>query len=277
MPEYYFERTNRSFIANRRVDNGYSHDMHIHDGYEVYILNKGQIRFEFETFAFDMKHGMAVVIPAYVPHRSYCDSNCVYDRMIISMQKDFITELSTDTTDLFECFEEQEDCSGYVMTLSDNQIADVMRLVERINDVAKNDMFGDDILYKNYASELLVIFNRAMKHNESTAVNTMPEIVHQIFTYIRYHWRDDFSFDELAAETHFSSAYLSRKFKEYTGVTIQQCLIRKRVESACGYLRLGESVTTACYGSGFNDYSNFIRTFGKVMGMTPGEYAKKNR
>jgi len=37
----------------------------------------------------------------------------------------------------------------------------------------------------------------------------------------------------------------------------------------------GDSVTDACYESGFSDYSYFIATFHKETGMTPLQYQKK--
>ncbi|MBQ3028199.1 MAG: AraC family transcriptional regulator, partial [Lachnospiraceae bacterium] len=37
-------------------------------------------------------------------------------------------------------------------------------------------------------------------------------------------------------------------------------------------LQEGASVTEACYRSGFNDYANFIRSFKKVTGVSPGKY-----
>ncbi len=39
----------------------------------------------------------------------------------------------------------------------------------------------------------------------------------------------------------------------------------------------GKNVSDACLMSGFNDYSNFIRSFKKKTGISPGHYAKTGR
>lgn len=276
MEEYYFEHTRRDFISNRRIDSGYSHTFHFHDGYEIYILNKGVHTFRFENFSFEMKHGSLVVIPANIPHSSICDKNCMYDRIVISMREEYIKSLCTDSTDLLECFKQQEDFSKYTATLSEEHLAEVIRLQQKLDDLHQNKLFGNDVLYKAHIMELLVLINRTIKYNEFAAPNIMPEIIHRILSYIVRCNTDEFSLENLSEKLHMSGTYLSRKFKEYMGISIRQYMVQKKVANACGLLQSGENVTNACYNSGFNDYANFIRTFKNVTGMTPGEYAKKN-
>lgn len=276
MSEYYFERTNRMFISNRRIDNGYSHPLHFHDGCEIYLLNKGDATFNFENFSFKMSHGSMVVIPPYVPHSSVCDSSVVYDRMVISMKQEYVKKLCTPNTDLTECFKRQSDCSKYAIVLDDEQLSEIMRLQHKLDGIKKDDMFGSDVLHDAYAAEFLVLVNRAMKYNSFTGDNAMPEIVHKILSWMIKNRKEVFSMENLANDLHMSGSYLSRKFKEYMGIPIRQYIVQKRVEEACYLLRMGENVTNACYSAGFNDYANFIRTFKNVIGMTPGEYAKKS-
>lgn len=37
----------------------------------------------------------------------------------------------------------------------------------------------------------------------------------------------------------------------------------------------GLSLSETCYQSGFADYSNFIRSFTKLAGISPGKYTRK--
>ena len=69
--------------------------------------------------------------------------------------------------------------------------------------------------------------------------------------------------------------YLNPVFKKETGSTIFQYIQAKRLCLAQLALSRGASVTEACEEAGFNDYSNFIRTFRKILGCTPGEYQKQ--
>ena len=59
------------------------------------------------------------------------------------------------------------------------------------------------------------------------------------------------------------------------GVPFIKYLRNKKITLAKIHLMKGDSVTTACFESGFSDYSYFIATFHKETGMTPLQYQKK--
>ena len=44
-------------------------------------------------------------------------------------------------------------------------------------------------------------------------------------------------------------------------------------EGSSIYLKKGESVSDTALSCGFSDYSNFIRTFKSIVGVSPGKYA----
>ena len=70
-------------------------------------------------------------------------------------------------------------------------------------------------------------------------------------------------------------AYLSRLFKQYVGTSVYNYITVTRIANAQKLLKNGATVTEACFCSGFEDCSNFIRTFKKLTGETPLGYKKK--
>ena len=86
---------------------------------------------------------------------------------------------------------------------------------------------------------------------------------------------EDFTLDDIAGYMALDKHYLCHLFKKETGSTIFQYIQAKRLCLAQLALSRGASVTEACEEAGFNDYSNFIRTFRKILGCTPGEYQKQ--
>ncbi|WP_244169688.1 MULTISPECIES: AraC family transcriptional regulator [Paenibacillus] len=51
-------------------------------------------------------------------------------------------------------------------------------------------------------------------------------------------------------------------------------VLDRRIALAKSCLSGGLSITEACYQSGFSDYANFIRSFTKTVGISPGRFAK---
>lgn len=100
----------------------------------------------------------------------------------------------------------------------------------------------------------------------------MPRLVSGTIAYIEQHLTEEITLDILAEHFHHNGTYMSRCFKNITGISLHQYIIRKRISLAKKYLNEGCSPIDACYLSGFNDYSNFSRTFTKHVGESPKKF-----
>lgn len=99
--------------------------------------------------------------------------------------------------------------------------------------------------------------------------------VNQAETTIRSHFSEPLSVEQLAGQAHMSTAYFSRLFKKKTGSSPYEYLIRFRISRAKYLLRSSDqSVEEIAFLAGFNSVSNFIYTFGKRTGMSPGKFRK---
>jgi len=97
--------------------------------------------------------------------------------------------------------------------------------------------------------------------------------------YIDENLEYDIDFRALAKERHYSFDRFRHIFKEYTGYSPHQYVIRARIEKALFLLKLNPdiSLTRLSYNCGFSSSSHFSKAFRSVIGQTPSEYLKKNR
>jgi AraC family transcriptional regulator len=73
-----------------------------------------------------------------------------------------------------------------------------------------------------------------------------------------------------------SPFHFLRLFSKVTGVTPHQYLVRTRLRRAARLLSQEDMpVTEVALECGFADLSNFVRTFSRVAGMSPGKFRKK--
>jgi AraC-like DNA-binding protein len=80
---------------------------------------------------------------------------------------------------------------------------------------------------------------------------------------------------ELARHAGLSRYHFLRTFKSVTGVTPHQWLIRARLQRAAHQLRgAATPVTRIALDAGFDDLSNFIRTFRREFGLSPSRYRR---
>lgn len=106
-----------------------------------------------------------------------------------------------------------------------------------------------------------------------TAYDIRPGSNTAIDTVIRYmedHLRENLSLEEIAAQTGFNKHYFARLFRKYTGFPLHQYFVRMKIQYARRLLlTTDDSVESIAEKCGFDNTSNFIRTFKQVSGMTP--------
>ena len=88
----------------------------------------------------------------------------------------------------------------------------------------------------------------------------------------------DYNVEDLARDVGLSRAQLHRKMKEITGLAAGKFVRNLRMEQAGRLIREGGSnISQVAYSVGFNDQAHFATVFKTYYGMTPSEYAVKNK
>jgi len=84
--------------------------------------------------------------------------------------------------------------------------------------------------------------------------------------------------DDAAAQAGISPFHFLRLFSQTLGVTPHQYLVRSRLRHAARRLADDDSpVTDIAYDVGFEDLSNFVRTFGRAAGASPLKFRQASR
>jgi AraC-like DNA-binding protein len=85
---------------------------------------------------------------------------------------------------------------------------------------------------------------------------------------------DELSLDDLAAEAGLTKPYLVRVFAREVGLPPHEYLMHLRVARATRLLARGVPAGDVAHDVGFYDQSHLNRWFKKVIGVTPGQYAR---
>jgi AraC-like DNA-binding protein len=97
-------------------------------------------------------------------------------------------------------------------------------------------------------------------------------------TYIREHFRQRISVEELAALVHLSPRQLHRKFVETFGSSPQVFIMKLRIQAACEMLQREDAlIADVARDLGFCDQSSFTHHFHKHVGLTPLKYVRQFR
>lgn len=95
-----------------------------------------------------------------------------------------------------------------------------------------------------------------------------------VYDYIINNFKDDITLDAAASLANMNASSFSRYFTSIHRKTFTQFLNEIRIGFACKLLIKERHVAMACYGSGFNNISNFNRQFKSIKKITPSDYIR---
>ncbi|AIQ29982.1 AraC family transcriptional regulator [Paenibacillus sp. FSL P4-0081] len=104
----------------------------------------------------------------------------------------------------------------------------------------------------------------------------MPEIIDrqidQAIRWISLQFHQQISIDHLASSLGYHRVHLSKAFKQRTGFSPKQFLLKKRMDKARQLLGSPLTIEQVASSVGFNDALYFSKQFRKHTGMPPSEY-----
>jgi AraC family transcriptional regulator len=160
------------------------------------------------------------------------------------------------------------------MDLRDSQIA---RLIESLRaDIAAGSptgrLFGESIaaaLSAHIAQQYSVTETRL----EEFRGGLSPARLKRVLEYIDANLADNLVLDRLAEVAGLNLYHFARGFRQSTGLSPHQHVLRKRIERAKEFLRSSHlSVLEASARTGFVDQSHFSKVFRRIVGIAPSKY-----
>jgi len=119
-----------------------------------------------------------------------------------------------------------------------------------------------------------VIENCANISKFSKICNRQYDSVKRVQEFIETHYEECFSLDDIARYACLSPYYLIRVFSQIIGIPPHIYQQQVRIRRAKEMLAHGISIVEVAIRIGFTDQSHFSNVFKKMVGITPGEYAK---
>lgn len=146
---------------------------------------------------------------------------------------------------------------------------------------------GKDDEYRHFLSELFVnasmtklkVFERTVNEWFDSYARIQGDAFSKVTVSAVEHLKSNFceelSLEEVAGTLGVTPQYLSKIFKEDTGLTFKEYMTELRIEESKRLLRSGDlNIKDICFKVGYNDTSYFIRAFKKYEGLTPKDYQK---
>lgn len=130
------------------------------------------------------------------------------------------------------------------------------------------------------ADELAVWLNRVVDQYSMLVFERISikhkRVMYKAVSYIKDHYREKLTVEDVARHVGFSPTYFSKIFKKELGTTFNNYLLNFRVERSKNLLLVTDLlVNDICAEVGLEDQSYFIKVFRRYTGVTPGKFRKQ--
>ena len=276
--DYFFDPAFPLFIkmGEERLDNIHHHNFH-----ELVVVLDGTAIHCYEGNAYAIRTGDVFLIKPETPH-SYNNFNHLLIANVLFMPD----KLSINMLDLknihgyhalFELEPMVRDQHKFKsrLHLSVRSLTTVKQILKELESELIVQNPGWQFMSLTVFQKLVVFLSRCYERQSSVKTNSLLRLS-GVITYMEKHYSEPLNLQKLAARASMSPRHFNRQFKQTTGFSAIDYLIRIKIEKAASLLASRKhNITEAALAVGITNSSYFSRQFKKIMGMSPRSFAKK--
>ena len=251
---------------------------HSHDYYELYFFEEGAVTMVIGEKPYALQSGDVIVIPPGIDHRILLtDSEKPYRRFVLWLTPAYLMALEKRSPDYGYLLRRSAEQGRYVYRFDLPTFNALRTRLFTLLDEIHADRFARETAIDLSISDLLLYLGRTVYEQEQRRDRKEQLSRYEAITqYVDEHLDEHLSLDTLARQFYLSKYYLVHLFRENTGLSVHQYILKKRLAACCDAMRGGAAVGEVCRQWGFGDYSAFYRAFRKEYGMSPSAYLELN-
>jgi AraC-like DNA-binding protein len=260
----------------QRNENIKSHVWHYHPEVELIFVCKGSGKRQIGSNISYFSDGDLVLIGSNLPHCGLTNENTNNDyEMVIQFKPDFLGENIWETPEMQRISALLEKSKAGIV-FEENIKKTVGKKIADMHEMSslKKLLAFLEILDELATTQQYRILN-AGKYYLQTQVEDNERINH-IFNYVKDHFKEQISLEEIADLANMKVPSFCRYFKKITNKTFTQFVNEYRITHSLKLLAEQPlSITEVCFESGFNNFSYFNKTFKEYIKKSPSQYRKE--
>lgn len=157
-----------------------------------------------------------------------------------------------------------------------DETGQVRALLSKIVEERRQKAAGYRALVRCYLIEILMLTMRRLDGVQTAA--TGQDISAFLTAYIAEHYKEPITLNELAVRLNYSLPYISKRFKEDTGVSFVNYLQNYRVMQGCRLLSNSKhSLAEITEMVGYKDVKFFSELVKRMTGLSPRDFRKRHQ
>ena len=242
--------------------------VHTHRRHELYYLVRGKTKYINGDEIYTVEEGNVVFTPKGFYHMTESGTHLNTERYLIAFDESTFDE---DTRAILD-----ELSTAVVTSIPVNKREGLESLFATLERSMDAQGAISEAAKKIYTLSILY-YVCCHRRKFEPRVSETDKIVHDASDYINVHYSEDITLATLARALSVSESYISRRFKEVSGVGINEYITFVRIMNAERLLKEGgRSITEISALCGFNDPNYFSTVFKRIKGVTLLKFSKSS-
>jgi AraC-like DNA-binding protein len=235
----------------------YAYPMHVHEAWTLLIVDDGAVRYDLDRHQHGTPHDTVSLLPPHIPHNGAPATEHGFRKRVLYLDSSRLAD----------------DLIGPAVDGPDLAEPVLRRRVGQLHTALAHP--GDEL---EADSRLTLIADRlgGLLRPRSAAELSRPDrpLAHRLRELLDERLVEGIALDEAARLVHAHPAHLVRAFSGAFGIAPHQYLMSRRVDRARRLLLDGRPPVEVATSTGFYDQSHLTRHFRRLVGVTPGRYAR---
>lgn len=244
---------------------GHPHMMHCHpDVLELLLIYRGRGHYAIGLHRYEVAAGDVIICNSGEVHDEFPQRGQVYQTLCLGIRQLQLPGLPPNhllAHDRVPVFHQPRQSA---------ELAELLLLIDRH---AREERPYAKKICQQLTLAVLELTKQMIQETEILPVDSKNRLCEEVEAYIYRHYMEDITIEQLGRRFAVSPYHLAHVFKENTGYTIKQYILRRRIGEAQNRLILTQdAIVRIAKQVGFEDAGYFTRMFTKFVGMPPTEY-----
>ncbi|MCX4990077.1 MULTISPECIES: AraC family transcriptional regulator [unclassified Streptomyces] len=235
----------------------YAYPMHVHEAWTLLIVDDGAVRYDLDRHEHGTPHDTVSLLPPHIPHNGAPATEHGFRKRVLYLDSSRLAD----------------DLIGPAVDGPDLVDPVLRRRVGQLHTALAHP--GDEL----EADSRLTLIAERLRGRLSPGPAPRPPrpdrpLAHRLRELLDERLVEGIALDEAARLVHAHPAHLVRAFSGAFGIAPHQYLMSRRVDRARRLLLDGRPPGEVAITTGFYDQSHLTRHFRRLVGVTPGRYAR---